>query len=215
MGRKPAPRDISEFKTPVWDQQYDLGETNDQYIMFLVYLNLPLAERTVAAAWRKYIEGSTKEGQKQNTNFLSVGRAFCWTERGAAWEIHTRKEKQQRWVEREEGLREADYQAGERLRGLVDKAAGKLERSEELVMDAGMVANYFRIASELQRAAIPKLDLASDQIQRVLNMLPINRQQNVIRILMAEVSPQEMPQLMDSRLTDNSDIIEAEVSYGS
>ncbi len=171
---------LADYQQPVWSQQP--GETRKGYAMFLAYSNIPPAERSYTVGWRAWSGKNTAvSGQ-----YKIQGYKWHWVERALALDEHRELEKRLLWDEREMLRREQDWNAGQKLR---DKALPALEKVE--IATASEATTMIQVASNLQRNAIPDVDLPADQIQQILAGLDPEKKEIVLKGYMMRIGNKE------------------------
>jgi len=183
-------RTMDQFEYPVWDQQKKAGEKDSYYMQFLSYCNLKPSERTITAAWRVWVDGTARVGRKVSTTFRSTADKFLWDQRAAARDINEIKARYTVWSERDWDWRESDYEFGDKLRAIAQKALDKLDlNSDDINLSLGDIVDLYKIASTLQKGSIPSIgQINSAQIGDILRSLPSEKKSGVLRIVMAEMS---------------------------
>lgn len=206
-----------ELVAPVWEQQTQIGETTQSYRMFLNYASLAPGERNILASWRKWMDtynpkGITSKGM--STSYYNTAVSFLWEERAAARDIQQMRERYAEWSKRDWVWREESWRAGTKL---YDKALQALDKLAESDVDLKPleIAQLLKLANELRTSAIPTIgSLNTAQIRNVLDAIPQDKREAVIKIVMSEVRQtrdQDMPpiQLEDGNTVDGEIVEEA------
>jgi hypothetical protein len=187
----PRPEDIFDpgeqeviLVDPIWKHQPHIGETSEDYQVFLKFAELAPTERNINTAWRNYL-GDPNASRIMGDHFYRI-RRFQWAERAAAWDIDKIKQaNRQDWISKDEKRRAEDYEFGELLKETARVRIEKiLNDNEEL-----SVTNALRLleaGSQLQRDAIPKLSLEKDKLAELMDGLPVERRQSIIAILVTK-----------------------------
>ena len=209
----------AELVAPVWEQQSQINETTQSYGMFLNYASLAPGERNILASWRKWMDtynpkGITAKGMPHS--YYKIAVRFLWEERAAARDIQQMRERYAEWSKRDWVWREESWRAGTKL---YDKALQALDKLAESDIDLKPleIAQLLKLANELRTSAIPTIgSLNTAQIRNVLDAIPQEKREAVIRIVMSEVRQtrdQDMPpiQLEDGN-TVNGEIVEEAIN---
>jgi len=160
----------------VWRQLIEVNEEDHAYAMFVAFAQVPPADRSMSEGWRRWSGRNT-----QNSGYFKNAGLWKWQERAARWDIAKIQAKEKEWIERDMDRREADFLVGGELRKMAKEAMPDVE------LDSPMsIARYIALASELQEKAIPKLNLQTpEEVSSLLNLLPPERRDTVVRMLIA------------------------------
>lgn len=175
------PVEIDE-NSQIWDQLEDAGETDTYYKMFLTYAGIPPGQRTVESSWQKW---SGKKTQV-STAFYEKYRKFRWRERATAWDIVRMRDVQDDWLMRENMSRDSDYEIGRAFKRIARIALDEYKENYDS-LTPNQIARFAELGSSLERGAIPDLKLKRNEIIELVNALPTDKKDAVIKILMAEI----------------------------
>lgn len=171
---------------PIWEQQRNLNETDRQYLFFKTFASIPPGGRNTRAAYRKWVgrydPNKSTPDLKPSEDFVFASKTFFWEERAAARDAYLLDFDQDDWLSKDRERRERDYQIAEKLR---EKALTALENIQIDELSPTMIVRFLEVASTLQRNSIPKTQLEKDEINDLMGMLPSDKKEQVIAILMS------------------------------
>jgi hypothetical protein len=204
--------DINSLQPPVWSRQTDLGEDADEYAGFLYYASLPVARRTVDYAWRTQQADGVDPEHGATTTFYRWANKWLWDERAAAWDYAKVQEKMAKWDQRENDLRENDWQLGATIREKVATAISDLTVAD-IAANPAIIAKLIQLAHDLQASSLPKRGLdGPQQIKELLSALDPKRAGRIRMALLVESGGGEEPKLLSGgNEDDDSDIEDGEV----
>ncbi len=201
-GRPLALRTLENFIDPIWEQQIELGETDEFYTMYMFFANLRPSARTISNAWREWSKGSTREAKFVTQNYRDLAAAYHWMERASAHDVAELRERYNVWGQRDWDWREGDFRAGEQLRAKADKALIKFMEDDAQLAPETIISLY-KISSELQKGAIPNIgNITANQLYDIMAALPEEKRQRVMNIVTSKWRDPKKP---------GGEIIEAEI----
>lgn len=165
------------LEAPIWQRQEHIGETDTDYRDFLIYAGIEPRDRSLYAAW---VRTSGKTTMFPDT-YRRRYNQHEWERRANAWDIEKLVKAQDSWVMRDQKRRDDDYELGDLLKQFARDRLSQLEQDE---ISIGMALKFLEIGSELQKGAVPDVRLETDEIKRLMNMLPAERRSHVIAIVM-------------------------------
>jgi len=202
----------------LWEQQLEIGETDELYAMFLAYSTQPPGSRSILDAYRIYSNDSSK--RNSSDAFTNVSVAFHWEERAARKDVEQLRTRYQLWTARDWEWREDDYNLGKRLREEAEAALDALS-ADDKKMSVPVIADVATMASNLQRNAIPTAGaLSQGQLKELMQALPHDKRQAVLKAVMIQIETSDSNSNSNSnngnpgvtvREVDDDDIVEGEV----
>lgn len=205
-----AKHTVEQLVDPVWEQQTQIGETSEMFRMFLNYASMPPPERNILASWRKWVDGTKQQGKSMSSNYYYIAVSMLWEERGAARDVQQMRERYAEWSKRDWVWREESWRAGTKL---YDKAIEALDKLADSDIDLKPleIAQLLKLANELRTSAIPTIgSLNTAQIRNVLDSIPVEKREAVIRIVMSDVRKTRDLNMPPMQLSDGS-IIDGEI----
>lgn len=131
-----------------WDQE--AGESNQAYAAFRDYFQLPPRFRSINEAYRVSVRERRAASRASRGTQLTEAKAekerqeiaamsapgnwrrwstkHRWVARAAAWDAHVEDQLEARWIERREELRQADWEMGQTIRGIVTEGMAEARR---------------------------------------------------------------------------------------
>lgn len=174
---------LANLADPIWEQQ--LNESQKHFQMFCIYMAIPASQRSYAAAWRQWTQGTPREGRGVSNYYRELAAAWCWAERAAARDMHLITTQQTLWMERDRTRREEQFTVGQELAGQAKRAIAKIRNlpDEDFRVSLTDAKDVAVAAAQLQSSAIPNVQLTGNQIQWVLTQLPPDKRQELLNRL--------------------------------
>jgi hypothetical protein len=104
-----------------WDRRED--ETPKAYAAFAVYVQMPVRERGIDAAWRESAANTRpNRAQIAPRHWYTWSSAYDWVARSAAYDSYLAEQDRLLWEERRRAMREREWERGDALHDLVAQA---------------------------------------------------------------------------------------------
>lgn len=192
---------LASLADPIWEQQ--INESQKHFQMFCVYMAIPASQRSYAAAWRQWTQGTSREGKPVSAYYRQLAYAWCWAERAAARDMHLITTQQTLWMERDRARREEQFTVGQELAGQAKRAIAKIRNlpDEDFRVSLTDAKDVAVAAAQLQESAIPNVQLTGNQIQWVLTQLPPDKRQD----LMARLTTAKQRLMLNDSMTIDGD----------
>lgn len=148
----------------LWERQP--GEGNKSWVSFCAYRDMPPGERSMAAAFRIYVERPT--ARQANDNWWALRKQWHWAERVVAYDRHMddlyRKELEARRIQARvetadlgQAMRQKAMEAVAELKAItttVRKVDGKRVRVVRSSLSPGQIAQLAKVGVKLERLAL-------------------------------------------------------------
>ena len=192
---------LENLVDPIWEQQP--VESQKHYQMFCIYMAIPASQRSYAAGWRQWTQGTPREGKPTSQYYRQLAYSWCWPERAAARDMHLINTQQTLWMERDRARREEQFTVGQELATQAKRAISKIKNlpDEDFRVSLTDAKDVAVAAAQLQETAIPNIQLTGNQIQWVLSQLPPDKRQDLMQRLTAAKQPAPL-ELSDSQTVD-------------
>ena len=178
------PRPTEQFREPIYERQP--GESLADYRKFLTYAAIPPDDRSAAMAWRKWRELNGKDPTTYIThNFSNVAVHWRWADRAFMIDMRRNEIAERIWIERDVARREADWSAAQELR---EKGLSSLQNIDDDMLGPNSIAKFLKLASDLQKDAVPSANLNEKTLSNIMDSLPEDRRGKVLEIVMARIS---------------------------
>lgn len=168
----------------------------------------PVAPRRAPGSWQRWARGQDGKGRP-------IPGAATWEARAVAWDDHQAELERQRWETRRREVREADYQAGQELRELVEKVLEQtpqfIKTTRRLVKGQGRQPDREVITLGINlEAAVKALKLASDLQRQAAELAPPTQEHRVTGSLVSVVADdlaaaRDMARRLEQELLEDDD----------
>lgn len=113
----------------LWERQE--GESSKAHAAFLVFLRLPIEQRSIDAAWRR-ASGLQETSNHANGVWTGWSSKYNWVARATAHDTYLAKKEQDEydalWEERRRIARQRDFEQADKIRAIIDESLPHAER---------------------------------------------------------------------------------------